>query len=131
MSRHGTTRRRFLATTTLATAGAALGLSTRAAAAPKVKVGWIKNQLHHTTFAYVAKIAEKHGFEVELVDFARYSDIMLALQKKQIDSGGIGYASLPSIIEQNLDNVRVIAGNMVGAVDMIIRTGVKVETWKD
>jgi ABC-type nitrate/sulfonate/bicarbonate transport system substrate-binding protein len=131
MSRHGTTRRRFLATTTLATAGAALGLSTRAAAAPKVKVGWIKNQLHHTTFAYVAKIAEKHGFEVELVDFARYSDIMLALQKKQIDSGGIGYASLPSIIEQNLDNVRVIAGNMIGAVDMIIRTGVKVETWKD
>jgi ABC-type nitrate/sulfonate/bicarbonate transport system substrate-binding protein len=131
MSRHGTTRRRFLATTTLATAGAALGLSTRAAAAPKVKVGWIKNQLHHTTFAYVAKIAEKHGFEVELVDFARYSDIMLALQKKQIDSGGIGYASLPSIIEQNLDNVRVIAGNMVGAVDMMIRTGVKVETWKD
>jgi NitT/TauT family transport system substrate-binding protein len=125
------TRRRFLATMTLTAPGLAAGLHSRASAAPAVKVGWIKNQLHHTTFAYVAKIAEKHGFAVELLDFTRYSDIMLAIQKRQVDYGGIGYAQLPSIIEQNMDNVRVIAGNMIGAVDMIIRTGVKLETWKD
>jgi ABC-type nitrate/sulfonate/bicarbonate transport system substrate-binding protein len=131
MSRQPMTRRSFLGTATLAMTGVALGPGPVAAAAPKAKVGWIKNQLHHTTFAYVARIADKHGFAVELLDFTRYSDIMLALQKKQVDYGGIGYASLPSIVEQNLDNVRVIAGNMMGAVDMIIRTGVKVETWKD
>jgi ABC-type nitrate/sulfonate/bicarbonate transport system substrate-binding protein len=130
MSRHRMTRRRFLATMTLTAPGLAIGMRSPAAASA-VKVGWIKNQLHHTTFAYVAKIAEKHGFAVELLDFARYSDIMLAIQKKQIDYGGIGYAQLPSIIEQNMDNVRVISGNMIGAVDMIIRTGVKLETWKD
>ena len=132
MSMHRMTRRRFLATTALATAGMAVGLRSPASAAgERVKIGWIKTQLHHTTFAYTARIAEKHGFAVELVDFARYSDIMLAIQKKQIEYGGIGYASLPSIIEQNLDNVRAIAGNMIGAVDMIIRKGVKVEAWKD
>lgn len=130
MSPYQTTRRRFL-TTTLATTGAALFPWRPAAAAAKVRIGWIKNQLHHTTFAYMAKIADKHGFAVELVDFARYPDIMLALQNKQIDYGGMGYANLPGIVEQNLANVRAIAGNMLGAIGMVIRTGVKVETWKD
>jgi ABC-type nitrate/sulfonate/bicarbonate transport system substrate-binding protein len=126
------TRRRFLTAVALSTAGVAVGPASKAqAAGEKVTIGWIKNQLHHTTFAYTARIAERHSFAVELVDFARYSDIMLALQKKQIQFGGIGYASLPSIVEQNLDNVRAIAGNMIGAVDMIIRTGVKLESWKD
>jgi ABC-type nitrate/sulfonate/bicarbonate transport system substrate-binding protein len=129
---HRMTRRQFLTTTTLTTAGVAVGVRTRAySAAPKVKIAWLKNAIHHTTFLQLAKLSEKHGFAVELVDFVRYSDVMLALQKKQIEYGGMGYAQLPSIIEQSMDNVRGVAGNMVGALDMVMRTGVKLETWKD
>jgi ABC-type nitrate/sulfonate/bicarbonate transport system substrate-binding protein len=131
MRNHRMTRRQFL-TTALATAGAATGAPRRATAAtPKVRVAWLKNAIHHTTFLQFAKLAEKHGFAVELVDFVRYSDVMLALQKKQIEYGGMGYAQIPSIVEQNMDNVVAIAGNMVGALDVIVRTGVKLETWKD
>jgi ABC-type nitrate/sulfonate/bicarbonate transport system substrate-binding protein len=131
MRKHRMTRRQFL-TTALVTAGAAASLPRRATAAtPKVRVAWLKNAIHHTTFLQFAKLAEKHGFSVELVDFVRYSDVMLALQKKQIEFGGMGYAQLPSIIEQNMDNVSAVAGNMIGALDVIVRTGVKLETWKD
>jgi ABC-type nitrate/sulfonate/bicarbonate transport system substrate-binding protein len=131
MRKHRMTRRQFL-TTALVTAGAATGVPRRViAATPKVRVAWLKNAIHHTTFLQFAKLAEKHGFDVELVDFVRYSDVMLALQKKQIEYGGMGYAQLPSIIEQNMDNVRAISGNMIGALDVIVRTGVKLETWKD
>jgi ABC-type nitrate/sulfonate/bicarbonate transport system substrate-binding protein len=132
MATYRTTRRQFLTTTTIATTGAALTLHGRARAAnPKVRVGWLKNAIHHTTFLQLGKLAEKFGFSTELVDFVRYSDVMLALQQRQIEFGGMGYAQLPSIVEQNMANVRAIAGNMVGAVDMIVRTGVKLETWKD
>jgi ABC-type nitrate/sulfonate/bicarbonate transport system substrate-binding protein len=132
MTTRRTTRRQFLATTTLATTGVALGLVPPArAATPKVNVGWLKNAIHHTTFVQVTKLSEKYGFAAELVDFVRYSDVMLALQQGQLEFGGMGYAQLPSIIEQNMTNVRAIAGNMMGAVDVIMRTGVKLERWKD
>lgn len=125
------TRRQFLATT-IATTGVALSPGGRARAAnQKIKVGWLKNAVHHTTFLQLAKISEKYGFTVDLVDFVRYSDVMLALQQRQLEFGGMGYAQLPSVIEQNMTNVRAVAGNMTGAIDMIMRAGVKLDTWKD
>jgi sulfonate transport system substrate-binding protein len=132
MPRQRMTRRQFLTTAAVATAGATVGARSRALAAnPKIRIAWIKSAIHHSTFAQVARLSEKYGFAVELVDFTRYSDIMLALQKKQLEFGGMGYAQLPSIVEQNIDNVRGIAGNMIGALDVVVRKGVKLETWKD
>ena len=130
MRMHPVTRRHFLTTTMATTAVASLPGRARGAS-PRVRIGWLKNAIHHTTLLQTSKLAEKHGFSAELVDFVRYSDVMLALQQRQIEFGGMGYAQLPSIVEQNMTNVRAIAGNMVGAVDMVIRTGVKLEAWKD
>ena len=134
MGTHGMTRRQFLEVVALAAGGMVAGGgrgSGVSAATPRLRIGWIKSNIHHAPFVYLPRIAEKHGFTVELFDFVRYPDVMLALQKKQLDLGGMGYAQLPVMIDQNIDNVRGIAGNMLGATEMVLRTGVKLETWKD
>ena len=137
MGRHAVTRRQFLTTAGFAAGGLAAGAAPGSwgppawAAAPKLTVGYLKNAIHHSPFVYLPRIAEKYGFSVELLDFVRYPDVMLAMQKKQIEFGGMGYAQLPGIIAQKHENVRGIAGNMLGATEMVMRTGVKLESWKD
>lgn len=135
MGKHTITRRQFLMAAAAGSLAAGVGPFSNGSrawgATPKLKVGYLKNAIHHAPFVYLARVSEKYGFSVEILDFVRYADVMLALQKKQIDFGGMGYSNLPAIIEQKLDNVRAVAGNMNGALDMVMRTGVKLETWKD
>jgi ABC-type nitrate/sulfonate/bicarbonate transport system substrate-binding protein len=101
------------------------------AAVPKLQVSYSKTAIHHAAFVYLAEHADRHGLSIELVNFDRYADAMVALQKNQVQLSGLGYSNLPTIVEQKMDKVHMIAGNMVGAADIVVRNGVKVENWKD
>lgn len=131
MGKKHISRRQFVAL-----AGGAMGASVllprRARAAPtKLQVTYSKTAIHHAAYVYLAANADKYGLAVELINFDRYADAMVALQKGQVQLSGLGYSNLPTIVEQNMDKVHMIAGNMVGAADIVVRNGVKVETWKD
>jgi ABC-type nitrate/sulfonate/bicarbonate transport system substrate-binding protein len=128
-------RRRLLTQGATAATSAALGLpfldQIARSDAPKLQVSYSKTAIHHAPFVYLAAHADKYALSIELLNFDRYADAMVALQKGQVQLSGLGYSNLPTIIEQNLDKVHMIAGNMMGAADIVVRQGAKVESWKD
>jgi sulfonate transport system substrate-binding protein len=128
-------RRRFLAQGVTVAGSAATGLSLlqrqARSATPKLQVSYSKTAIHHAAFVYLAANAGKYDLSIELLNFDRYADAMVALQKGQVQLSGLGYSNLPTIIEQNMDKVHMIAGNMMGASDIVVRNTVKVESWKD
>jgi sulfonate transport system substrate-binding protein len=131
MSIQSISRRRFAGLVTGAIAGSLAWSRHGWAANPKLQVSYSKTAIHHAAYVYLAANAAKYGLSVELVNFDRYADALVALQKGQVQFAGLGYSNLPTIIEQNLDKVKAIAGNMMGAADIVVRNGVKVEKWKD
>src|ERR1700733_5715979 len=115
-----------------AAATGALGLPrpSRSATVP-LKVSFSKTAIHHSPFVYLTEHAEKYGFSIELLNFDRYADALVALQGGQLQFAGLGYVNIPTILDKKMDKIRIIAGNMLGGTEIVVRRDVKVETWKD
>jgi ABC-type nitrate/sulfonate/bicarbonate transport system substrate-binding protein len=128
-------RRQFVARSAVAIGGGAIGLAgltTRArAATTALQVSYSKTAIHHSPFVYLTQNAEKYGFSIDLLNFDRYSDAMLAMENGQIQFGGLGYVNIPTLIDRKMTNVHMIAGNMMGGTELVIRKGVKINSWKD
>jgi ABC-type nitrate/sulfonate/bicarbonate transport system substrate-binding protein len=101
-----------------------------AAAAP-VKVSYSRTAIHHAPFVYLARHAERYGLTIDLLNFDRYSDALVALQGSQLQFSGLGYVNIPTILDKRMDKIRIVAGNMIGGTEIVIRQNLKVENWKD
>jgi ABC-type nitrate/sulfonate/bicarbonate transport system substrate-binding protein len=128
------TRRRFVGRGAAALGTATLGFTAlspwraRADQAPLI-VGYAKSAIYHAPFVYLADNAAQHGLAIELVNFDRYSDMMLALQGNQLNLAGLGYVNIPPILDRDLSNIRIIAGVDNGPADLVIRKDVKLDGW--
>lgn len=129
MNKKGMSRRSFVKSAAIAAAGVTFASRYAAAQAP-LKVSYAKNAIHHACFVYLAANSEKFGFVIDLVNFDRYSDAMIALQKGQVQFGGLGYSNMPTLLERSMDNIKVISGNTTGGMDLVIRDGVEIDGWK-
>jgi len=123
-------RRSFVKSAAALAASATFTTRYAAAQGAPLKVSYAKNAIHHGCFVYLAANSEKFGLAIELVNFDRYSDAMIALQKGQVQFGGLGYSNMPTLLERSMDNIKVISGNTTGGLDLVIREGVKIESWK-
>ena len=102
-----------------------------AQAKPVVLLGDDNTSLHHVVFYYMAELCpQKHGFSIQHVQTARYTDRILLLTKGDIHVAAGGYSVLANIIEEGIPVVAV-AGNINGAYGLLVRKGVEVKTWKD
>jgi NitT/TauT family transport system substrate-binding protein len=73
---------------------------------------------------------KKYGLEVSFVHAPRYFDGLVLLSRGEVDFAAGGYATIPSVIEQNLPVV-AIAGTNLGAANLVVRKGVTVKSWSD
>jgi ABC-type nitrate/sulfonate/bicarbonate transport system substrate-binding protein len=75
--------------------------------------------------------AEKHGLRVEMVAAMTNADQQRALQAGGAEVATQGYQNPAIMAEQNVTNVKVIAGLYLGGQNLIMRTGVEFKSWKD
>jgi len=75
--------------------------------------------------------AEKHGLRIEMVAAMTNADQQRALQVGGAEVATQGYQNPAMLAEQNVTNVKVIAGLYLGGQNLVMRKGVDLKSWKD
>src|SRR5262252_7657877 len=76
-------------------------------------------------------IGEKYGLRVQVLDAITNADQQRNIQTGGVEVGSVGYQTAAVMAEQNIDNVKIIAGMYVGGQNLIMRKGVELKSWKD
>jgi len=76
-------------------------------------------------------IGEKYGLRVQVFDAITNADQQRNIQTGGVEVGSVGYQSAAVMAEQNIENVKIIAGMYVGGQNLIMRRGVELKSWKD
>ena len=76
-------------------------------------------------------IGEKYGLRSEVVDAITNADQQRNIQTGGVQVGSLGYQSAAVMAEQNIGNVKIIAGMYVSGQNLIMRKGVQLNSWKD
>ncbi len=78
----------------------------------------------------IKPFAEQAGFRVELIAALTNADMQRNLQSG-VEVGTLGYQSAAIMAEQNVGNIKIIAGEQLGGQNLIMRKGVDIKSWKD
>jgi sulfonate transport system substrate-binding protein len=78
----------------------------------------------------IGPFAEKAGFRVEYIAAGTNAEMQRNLQSG-VEVGTLGYQSPATMAEQNVANVKIIAGEQLGGQNLIMRKGVELKSWKD
>ena len=78
----------------------------------------------------IGPFAEKAGFRVEYIPAGTNADMQRNLQSG-VEIGTLGYQSPAVMAEQNVANVKIVAGEQLGGQNLIMRKGVEIKSWKD
>jgi ABC-type nitrate/sulfonate/bicarbonate transport system substrate-binding protein len=76
-------------------------------------------------------VGERYGLRVQVLDAITNADQQRNIQTGGVEVGSVGYQSPAGMAEQNIQNVKIIAGMYVGGQNLIMRKGVEVKGWKD
>jgi ABC-type nitrate/sulfonate/bicarbonate transport system substrate-binding protein len=76
-------------------------------------------------------VGEKYGLRVQVLDAITNADQQRNIQTGGVEIGSVGYQSPAGMAEQNIQNVKIIAGMYVGGQNLIMRKGVELKSWKD
>jgi sulfonate transport system substrate-binding protein len=78
----------------------------------------------------IGPFAEAAGFRVEYIPAGTNAEMQRNLQSG-IEIGTLGYQSPAVMAEQNVTNVKIVAGEQLGGQNLIMRKGVELNSWKD
>jgi sulfonate transport system substrate-binding protein len=78
----------------------------------------------------IGPFAKEHGLRIEMDTAATNSEMQRAIQTGDVQIGSLGYQSPAIMAEQNVTNIKVIAGTFVGGQNLVMRTGVDLHSWK-
>jgi ABC-type nitrate/sulfonate/bicarbonate transport system substrate-binding protein len=76
-------------------------------------------------------IGAKYGLRTEVVDGITNAEQQRNIQTGAVDVGSVGYQTAAIMAEQNVNNVKIIAGMYVSGQNLIMRKGVELKSWKD
>jgi sulfonate transport system substrate-binding protein len=76
-------------------------------------------------------IGEKYGLRAQVFDAITNADQQRNIQTGGVEVGSVGYQTAAVMAEQNVGNVKIIAGMYVGGQNLIMRKGVELKSWKD
>lgn len=76
-------------------------------------------------------VGNKYGLRVQVLDANTNADQQRNIQTGGVEVGSVGYQTAAVMAEQNVKNVRIIAGMYVGGQNLIMRKGVQLTSWKD
>jgi ABC-type nitrate/sulfonate/bicarbonate transport system substrate-binding protein len=75
-------------------------------------------------------IAEKYGIRSQVVDAITNAEQQRNIQSG-VEVGSLGYQAAGVMAEQNVSNVKIIAGMYVSGQNLVMRKGVELKSWKD
>ena len=78
----------------------------------------------------IGPFAEKYGLHIEFIASANNAEMQRNLQNG-IEVGSLGFHNAAMMAEQNVTNVKIIAGIQSGGQNLIVRKGVELNSWKD
>jgi sulfonate transport system substrate-binding protein len=76
-------------------------------------------------------IGEKYGLRAQVIDAITNADQQRNIQTDAVEVGSVGYQTAAAMAEQNIGNVKIVAGMYVGGQNLIMRKGVELNSWKD
>src|SRR5271166_6347468 len=76
-------------------------------------------------------IGEKYGLRAQVLDAITNADQQRNIQTGGVEVGSVGYQTAAAMAEQNVGNVKIIAGMYVAGQNLIMRKGVELKSWKD
>jgi len=76
-------------------------------------------------------IGEKYGLRTQVVDAITNADQQRNIQTGAVEVGSVGYQTAAAMAEQNIGNVKIIAGMYVSGQNLIMRKDVQLNSWKD
>jgi ABC-type nitrate/sulfonate/bicarbonate transport system substrate-binding protein len=78
----------------------------------------------------IGPFAEKAGFKVDYVPATTNADMQRNMQSG-VELGTLGYQSPAVMAEQNIANIKIVAGVQSGGQNLIMRKGVEIKSWKE
>lgn len=78
----------------------------------------------------IGPFADKQGFKVEHVPAGTNAEMQRNIQSG-VEVGTLGYQSPAVMAEQNVSNIKIVAGVQAGGQNLIMRKGVELRSWKD
>jgi sulfonate transport system substrate-binding protein len=78
----------------------------------------------------IGPFAEASGFRVEYIPAGTNAEMQRNLQSG-VEIGTLGYQNPAVMADQNVTNVKVVAGEQLGGQNLIMRKGVALNSWKD
>ena len=110
---------------------AALAFAGQAFAAEKLRVGYLRVMDDaQAIVAYEAGLYEKHGLDVELVEFTSGTDLIKAIVGGQLDTGVLGFTNAASWSSRGAD-LKVVGGAQHGFHAIVVREDAGIETVAD
>ncbi len=132
MGEHLWSRGEFLRAAVGAMGGAALvGVArARAGEAPVVRIAASRGVVSAPIWN-VSNHASRYGFSTQMSVLFTYADQQRAAQNKQTELATTGINNPAIIADQEITNLRMIAGQQFGGQNLILRKGVAANTWKE
>src|SRR5690606_11227731 len=109
----------------------ALAFAGQAFAAEKLRVGYLRVMDDAQAIAaYEGGFYEKHGLDVELVEFQSGTDLIKAIVGGQLDTGVLGFTNAASWSSRGAD-LKVVGGAQHGFHAIVVREDAGIETVAD
>lgn len=122
---------KFLRLGVLIPALAALAMAAHVSAAEKLKVGYLRVMDDaQAILAYEAGLYEKHGLDVELIEFSSGTDLIKAIVGGQLDTGVLGFTNAASWSSRGAD-LKVVGGAQHGFHSIVVRNDTGIKTVAD
>ncbi|NLC36550.1 MAG: ABC transporter substrate-binding protein [Alcaligenaceae bacterium] len=116
---------------TLIPALAAFAIAGQAFAAEKLRVGYLRVMDDAQAIAaYEGGYYEKHGLDVELVEFTSGTDLIKAIVGGQLDTGVLGFTNAASWSSRGAD-LKVVGGAQHGFHAIVVREDANIESVAD
>jgi sulfonate transport system substrate-binding protein len=79
----------------------------------------------------IGPFAKEQGLRIEMDAGATNADMQRALQSGDVQIASLGYQTPAIMAEQNVSNVKVIAGTFVAGQNLVMRKGVDLRSWRE
>lgn len=110
---------------------AAFAIAGQAFAAEKLRVGYLRVMDDAQAIAaYEGGFYEKHGLDVELVEFTSGTDLIKAIVGGQLDTGVLGFTNAASWSSRGAD-LKVVGGAQHGFHAIVVREDANIESVAD
>lgn len=95
-----------------------------------VHAGWVPT-VHSTHWATAQQFITDKNVKIQLMPFKTNNEMMVAMQSGSLDMMTMGYNNTVTALARGPVDYKYIAGVSVGGSRLLVRNGVKVDSWAD